>query len=35
MEQNGQGSVALLPSGDELILMMSASQPIELLVRCP
>lgn len=35
MAQNGQGSVALLPAGKDLILLVPASQPVQLLIRCP
>lgn len=35
MAQNGQGSVALLTAGEDLILMIPTSQPVQLLVRCP
>ena len=35
MAQNGQGSVALLPAGPDLVLMIPTGQPVQLLVRCP
>lgn len=35
MAQSGQGHVALLPAGQDLMLMVPTSQPVQLLLRCP
>jgi hypothetical protein len=35
LAQSGQGHVALLPAGQDLILMVPTSQPVQLLLRCP